>query len=68
MLAGLRALPLESLEAFASDPRNTASAESYLRRALEGLLDLGRHVLTKGFGRATMEYEEIAEGLADVGC
>jgi len=32
-----------------SDPRNVASAESYLRRGLEALLDLGRHLLAKGF-------------------
>jgi uncharacterized protein YutE (UPF0331/DUF86 family) len=67
MLTGLRAIPLESLEAFTSDPRNSASAESYLRRALEGMLDLGRHVLAKGFGRAAIEYKEIADGLAEVG-
>ena len=29
---------------FRADPRNVAAAESYLRRALEALLDLGRPV------------------------
>ena len=67
MTARLRELPLGSLEAFESDPRNAAAAESYLRRALEGLLDLGRHVLANGFGRATTEHEEIADGLAEGG-
>jgi uncharacterized protein YutE (UPF0331/DUF86 family) len=67
MLRALRALPLESAEAFLADSRNPAAAESHLRRALEGLLDLGRHVLAKGFGRATDEYKEIADGLVDVG-
>jgi len=67
MLAGLRALPLDSIEDFESDARNLAAAESYLRRALEALLDLGRHVLAKGFGRATSEYEEIARVLGEVG-
>ena len=67
MLAGLRTLPLGSYEEFASDPRNAAAAESYLRRALEALLDLGRHVLAKGFGRATTEYKEIATALGEAG-
>ena len=49
MLASLRTLPLESYENFHPDPRNYAAAESYLRRALEGLLDLGRHILAKGY-------------------
>lgn len=52
MVEGIRRLPLESLETFLEDPRNAAAAESYLRRALEGLLDLGRHILAKGFGTA----------------
>jgi len=65
MLEKLKALPLESFESFISDRRNTASAESYLRRALEALLDLGRHVLAKGFGLAVTEYREIAQRLAE---
>jgi len=67
MLAGLRALPLEPYETFVSDPRNTAAAESHLRRALEALLDLGRHVLAKGFARAVVEYKDVARALAEVG-
>lgn len=67
MLAGLRNLPLESLEEFRRDPRNAAAAESYLRRALEALLDLGRHVLAKSFGRAVAEYKEVANALVEEG-
>jgi hypothetical protein len=48
MLAGLRTLPLDTFDSFQSDPRNMAAAESYLRRALEALLDLGRRLLAKG--------------------
>jgi len=59
MLAGIRELPLSSYEKFMEDPRNCAAAESYLRRALEGVLDLGRHVLAKGFGVAATEYKDI---------
>jgi len=67
MLAGLRALPLGSYTIFISDQRNIASAESYLRRALEALLDLGRHLLAKGFGQVVPEYKEIAAVLVKVG-
>jgi uncharacterized protein YutE (UPF0331/DUF86 family) len=66
-LLELRALPLDSVAEFEADPRNVAAAESHLRRALEALLDLGRHLLAKGFGRAAVEYKDIARGLADVG-
>lgn len=67
MVVGVRALPLESLDAFRADARNVASAESYLRRALEAELDLGRHVLSKVFGRAPAEYKQVAEQLVEEG-
>lgn len=63
MLQGIATLPLESLDAFTSDPRMVAAAESYLRRALEALLDLGRHLLAKGFGQPVAEYANIADAL-----
>ena len=67
MLAGIRNLPLSSFEEFIEDPRTPAAAESYLRRALEALLDLGRHVLAKGFAVAPAEYKEVADELVKVG-
>jgi uncharacterized protein YutE (UPF0331/DUF86 family) len=67
MLADLRSLPLADFSAFQADPRNVAAAESYLRRGLEALLDLGRHLLAKGFGLAVTEYKEIAVALVQVG-
>ena len=67
MLAAVRALPLDSIDAFAADPRNSAAAESYVRRALEALLDLGRHVLAKGFGQPAAEYRDIPRYLAQHG-
>ncbi len=67
MLAQLRALPADTLETFHSDPRNVAAAESYLRRALEALLDLGRHILAKGFARPVSEYREIGPALVSHG-
>jgi hypothetical protein len=43
MNALIASLPLESLEAFTENQHTPASAESYLRRGLEALFDLGRH-------------------------
>lgn len=67
MLERIRMLPLASLEDFASDQRNVDAAESCLRRALEALLDLGRHTLAKGFGDAPAEYRQVAERLGTQG-
>ena len=64
MNRGIRSLPLSSYEEFTADPRNIASAESYLRRGIEALFDLCRHILAKGFGRGALEYKEIAEEMS----
>jgi len=66
MLDGIGSLPLASFVAFTAEPHKVAAAESYLRRALEALLDLCRHVLAKGFGRAPAEYAEVARQLGEV--
>jgi len=63
MLDGLRALPLDQPDVFVDDLRNPAAAESFLRRALEGLMDLGRHVIAKGFGEGVIEYKAMAHRL-----
>lgn len=63
MLSEIRALPLESKTSFMQDTRNIWAAESCLRRALEALFDLGRHIAAKGFGEAVTEYKEIASTL-----
>jgi uncharacterized protein YutE (UPF0331/DUF86 family) len=63
MLAGIASLPLETEAAFLADARMVAAGESFLRRALEGVFDLGRHLLAKGFGEPAAEYKEIAERL-----
>lgn len=60
-------LPLHTLDDFTRDPRMVAAGESYLRRALEALLDVARHVLAKGFARAPSEYAAVARQLGDVG-
>ena len=67
MIAELRRLPTEDLGAFEEDPRTPAAAESFLRRALEGLMDLGRHLLAKGFALPVNEYAAIADRLQEVG-
>jgi uncharacterized protein YutE (UPF0331/DUF86 family) len=67
MLEGLRSLPSDNVDTFLSDPRTIAAAESYVRRGLEALLDLGRHVLAKGFGRAVVEYKDIPLQLREIG-
>jgi len=67
MLEGLRSLPDDNVDSFLSDPRTIAAAESYVRRGLESLLDLGRHILAKGVGRAVVEYKDIALQLREVG-
>ena len=66
LLDGIATLPLDDPRDFRRDPRMVAAAESYLRRALEALLDIARHVLAKGFGRGAAEYAEVARQLGDV--
>lgn len=65
MVDSIRALPLQNKTRFLQNPNNVAAAESYLRRALEALFDLGRYILAKKFAYPTAEYEEIAEGLLE---
>jgi len=65
MVAEICALPLTDRDAFFADRRNLWTAESCLRRALEALLDLGRHILAKGFGIGVSEYREIAARLEE---
>lgn len=64
MLAGIETLPLASQAEFSADVRMVAAGESFLRRSLEGLLDLGRHVLSKGFGKVVPDYAAVADELA----
>lgn len=63
MLQEIRSLPLNSKTTFMQDSRNIWAAESCLRRALEAIFDLGRHIIAKGFGEAVTEYKEIAVAL-----
>ena len=63
LIRQVKALPLDDRAAFFADHRNAATAESCIRRSLEALLDLGRHILAKGFAVGVTEYKEIADGL-----
>lgn len=65
MIGEIRALPLDSRSEFLGDSRNVWAAESCLRRALEALFDMGRHILAKGFGEAVTEYKMIATKLSE---
>jgi len=67
MLRGIASLPRESVVAFSRNPRDVAAAESYVRRALEALLDLGRHILAKGLGQGSLEYKQVAAALREAG-
>jgi len=62
-IAALKELPLSNQQAFLGNKHNIAAAESYLRRSLEALFDVGRHILAKGFAYPATEYKEIASGL-----
>lgn len=50
------------------EPRNVAAAESFLRRALEAVFDVGRHIVARaGHTDLAQEYKSIARGLGLVG-
>jgi uncharacterized protein YutE (UPF0331/DUF86 family) len=65
MIGALRDLPLKNKRDFLQNRNNVAAAESYLRRSLEALFDIGRHILAKRFAFPATEYKEIARGLLD---
>jgi uncharacterized protein YutE (UPF0331/DUF86 family) len=67
MVAEVEQLPLNDVETFLADNRNVFTAESCLRRALEALLDCGRHILAKAFAIGATEYKEVAARLGENG-
>jgi uncharacterized protein YutE (UPF0331/DUF86 family) len=67
MVDSLKDLELEEKGSFLADRHKVAAAESYLRRALEALFDIGRHILAKRFAYPATEYKDIAKGLSDKG-
>ena len=63
MRKAIKDLPIQDKDEFLQNPHNVAAAESYLRRALEALFDIGRHILARKFAYPAAEYKEIASGL-----
>lgn len=60
----LRKLALLNKAQFLADPDNFAIAEHHLRRALESLFDIGRHIMAKqGLGHP-VDYRSIILALA----
>lgn len=66
-LEKLRKLAKLSKEDFFSDERNPAATESFLRRCIEGIFDVGRHILSKSFAFKSLEYKEVAKELSEKG-
>ena len=52
---------------FYSDERNPAATESFLRRCIEAIFDVGRHILSKSFSFKSLEYKEVAKELGEKG-
>ncbi|ABY91705.1 DUF86 domain-containing protein [Thermoanaerobacter sp. CM-CNRG TB177] len=67
-LEELKVLSSMDKATFLSDKRNSAAAESFLRRTLEAIFDIGRHILAKaGNIELSKEYKSIARGLGEYG-
>jgi uncharacterized protein YutE (UPF0331/DUF86 family) len=67
MTAEIATLPLDDKAVFLGDDRNSYVAESCLRRALEALLDIGRHILAKQGTQGAIEYKEVAVKMGQMG-
>ena len=65
MVEALQDLPIHNRKKFLSNKHTIAAAESYLRRSLEALFDIGRHILARRFGAPVTEYKEIAQSLLE---
>ncbi len=67
LLQKLRGFSHLSLKEFLSDERNPAAVESFLRRCLEAIFDIGRHILAKTYSFKSLEYKEVAIELGNKG-
>jgi uncharacterized protein YutE (UPF0331/DUF86 family) len=63
----LKKLAMMEKKEFLLDKRNPAAGESYLRRSLEAIFDIGRHLLAKSYGIKDLEYKKIALELGEKG-
>jgi len=67
-LKELQELATLDQNSFLSQKRNVAAAESFLRRTLEAIFDIGRHILAKtDHIELSTEYKSIAKGLVEIG-
>jgi uncharacterized protein YutE (UPF0331/DUF86 family) len=66
-LHDLQSLPQASLDEFTADRRNILAADAALRRGLEALFDVARHLLAKGHGVGSLEYREVAQKATEHG-
>jgi uncharacterized protein YutE (UPF0331/DUF86 family) len=48
---------------FLADERNPAAADSFLRRSIEAMFDIARHILSKTYEFKSLEYKDIAQAL-----
>jgi uncharacterized protein YutE (UPF0331/DUF86 family) len=48
---------------FLADERNPAAAESFLRRSIEAMFDISRHILSKSYEFKSLEYKDVAQAL-----
>ncbi len=62
-LKSLAELPLELFQ----EEDNFVKAQFYLRRALEGILNIGSHILTRIPGSRITEYKQVATRLGELG-
>jgi len=56
-----------SEQEFFLEKKNPPFVESYLRRSLEAVFDIGRHILAKTSGFKEIEYKTIAKELGSKG-
>lgn len=48
-------------ETFLNDPILISAAESNIRKALEAIFDIARHILAKSYGCKDLEYKKMAK-------
>ncbi len=65
-IAKLKRLSYLNVEDFLGND-TPAVAESYIRRSLEAIFDIGRHIIAKTAGKGIVEYKEIANAIGDMG-
>ena len=66
-LQELKAFSAMTKEEFLSDKKNPPFVESYLRRSLEVVFDISRHILSKTYGFKEIEYKAIAREMGKRG-